>query len=477
METIDAVVTDTGSGTVRAGTESVVVSPPGDVAAARQAVLRAAEDAVRERGQVCRLVITDMGTRHVFALHPDGSREAIADEADVAPEEEPVLIVDVPAATAIAEPPAPAVAIEEPPTAAEYLAQPASAEAGVTASNWAREHQAVAPAPVEIPPRPTVPAPEAAAAPLSRRDARATRQSFLQAPEVEQPATKGARALGRFLGLHLPPSEEERAERSDRRIAGQHFPGPRTIAVVNGKGGASKTPTTINLAAVLALYGGSGVLAWDNNQTRGTLGWRTEQGPHEATLLDLLDNAQHLLGPNAQAADLHRFVHHQTDDLFDVLRSKPKALGSEQRITPEEVSLIHSVATKYYRMVIMDSGNDESDPLWRQMILHTDQLVLPVTTREDNREAGALLLEDLAELDERSARLADEAVVIVSQAEPAATAADVARVVAEFKPFVREVVTIPYDPALVAGVIRHKALRPATQRAWLRAAAAVASGL
>ena len=60
METIEAVVTDTGSGTVRAGTESVVVSPPGDVAAARQAVLRAAEDAVRERNQLDSSLIEDV---------------------------------------------------------------------------------------------------------------------------------------------------------------------------------------------------------------------------------------------------------------------------------------------------------------------------------------------------------------------------------------------------------------------------------
>lgn len=311
----------------------------------------------------------------------------------------------------------------------------------------------------------------------SRREARAARESFLQAPEAEQPATRGPRAWSRFLGLHLSPSEEERAERTDRRSVAQHFPGPRTIAVANGKGSAGKTPATVNLAAAFALYGGSGVLAWDNNQTRGTLGWRTEQGPHEGTLLDLLEHAPALLGPNAQAADLHRFVHHQTDDLFDVLRSKPSALASEQRISPEDVATIHAVATKYYRMVVIDSGNDESDPLWRQMIRHTDQLVVPVTTREDTREVGALLLEDLEELDERAAHLADNAVVIVSQAEPSATSADIARAVEQFRPLVREVVTIPYDPALVSGIIRHGALRPATRRAWLAAAAAVARGL
>lgn len=343
------------------------------------------------------------------------------------------------------------------------------------------ESRAVAPAPPVIAPLQATagshPTASLSGTPMSRREARAARTSFLQAPEAEQSATKGPRAWGRFVGLHLSPSENERGERTDRRCVGQHFPGARTISIANGKGSSGKTPAAAELAAAFALYGGVGVLAWDNNQTRGTLGWRTEQGPHDATLLELLEHAHDLLGPNAQAADLHKFVHHQTEDLFDVLRSKPSALASEQRITPEDVSLIHAVATKYYRMIIMDSGNDESDPLWRQMIRHSDQLVVPVTTREDTREAGALLLEDLAALDERSARLADEAVVIVSQAEPSASAADIAQAVAQFRPFVREVVTIPFDPALVSGIIRHGALRPATQRAWLAAAAAVARGL
>jgi len=36
---------------------------------------------------------------------------------------------------------------------------------------------------------------------------------------------------------------------------------------------------------------------------------------------------------------------------------------------------------------------------------------------------------------------------------------------------------VPFDPAMVDGVLRHGSLRPATQRAWLAAGAAVARGL
>ncbi|MBW9207951.1 AAA family ATPase [Mumia sp. zg.B17] len=303
------------------------------------------------------------------------------------------------------------------------------------------------------------------------------RRSFLTEEHTEEPAARGWRGTLTRAGIRMRPSADELAERRAAAAVSQHWPGPRTIAVVNSKGGAGKTPSTALLAAVFARYGGAGVLTWDNNQTRGTLGWRTEQGPHESTLLELLPQIDRLLSTAAQSADLARYVHHQTRDRFDVLRSKPTALAHEQRVEPEDVDAIHAVASKYYRLVFIDSGNDESDPMWLRMIDHTDQLVVATTTRDDHAEAGALLLEALVERDERSARLAQQAVVVVTQADPKATAADVARVADGYRAIAAEAVTIPFDPAMVDGLLRYGSLRPSTQRAWLEAAAAVARGL
>ncbi|MDR7380815.1 hypothetical protein [Promicromonospora iranensis] len=311
-------------------------------------------------------------------------------------------------------------------------------------------------------------------APRSRREAR---QSFLTHQQDEDPATRGFRGMLTKVGIRVGPSESERAERADERAVSQHWPGPRTISIVNGKGGAGKTPSTVLLAAVFAQFGGAGVVTWDNNQTRGTLGWRTEQGPHEATLLDLLPQADRLLGPSAQAADLARYVHHQTRDRFDVLRSKPIAMANEQRIEPRDVDAIHSVLSKYYRMILIDSGNDESDPMWQRMIDLTDQLVVATTTRDDHAEAGALLLEALSTRDGRSAYLAQQAVVVVSQADQKEPASELEKVADGYRSLAREVVTIPFDPAMVDGHLRYGALRTDTRRAWLKAGAAVAGGL
>ncbi|GHH78915.1 ATPase [Promicromonospora soli] len=310
--------------------------------------------------------------------------------------------------------------------------------------------------------------------PRSRRE---TRQSFLTHQQDEDPATRGFRGMLTRMGLRVGPSESERAERADERAVSQHWPGPRTISIVNGKGGAGKTPSTVLLAAVFAQFGGAGVVTWDNNQTRGTLGWRTEQGPHESTLLDLLPQTDRLLGPSAQAADLARYVHHQTRDRFDVLRSKPIAMANEQRIKPQDVDAIHSVLSKYYRMILIDSGNDESDPMWQRMIDLTDQLVVATTTRDDHAEAGALLLEALATRDGRSAYLAQQAVVVVSQADQKESLSELEKVADGYRSLAREVVTIPFDPAMVDGHLRYGALRQETRRAWLGAGAAVAGGL
>ena len=75
------------------------------------------------------------------------------------------------------------------------------------------------------------------------------------------------------------------------------------------------------------------------------------------------------------------------------------------------------------------------------------------------------------------AHLAEQAVVVVTQADSKAPPADVARVADGYRAIAREAVTVPFDPAMVDGLLRYGSLRPGTQRAWLAAAAAVARGL
>ena len=429
----------------------------------RSKTLEIVIDHAQTTGAKVRAVMHDTAGRWPLMVHPNGTVEPDTENIVVTPAQEPTTATPEavePAKQAKRRQATPAPAT---PDDAETPARPAAATADPAPKTTTTGKNPFLPdkleAPAELP---------------TRREARS---SFLVTETVEKPATQGFRGVLTRAGIRVSPGDAERAERTDAQAVSQHWPGQRTIAIVNGKGGAGKTPTTVLLSAIFARYGGAGVLAWDNNQTRGTLGWRSEQGPHEATLLELLPETNRLLSTSAQSADLAHFVHHQTRDKYDVLRSKPMALAHEQRIEPADVDAIHSVAAKYYRLIFIDSGNDESDPMWLRMIDHADQLVVATSTRNDHAEAGALLLEGLADRNEHSARLAREAVAVISQADPKASRADMESVAKGYEALVRQAVQVPHDPALVDGQIFYESLRPATQRAWLAAAAAVAGGL
>ena len=304
---------------------------------------------------------------------------------------------------------------------------------------------------------------------------RARPDSFLAKSAAGGPKPTGWRAVAGRLGFKVQASQAQCQQWEDERTVSQHWPGPRTIAVLNGKGGAGKTPTSILLASNFARLGSGSVVAADGNVTRGTLGWRTEQGPHNATILDMVPQTEALMDPSARNGDVAAYTHHQTIDQFDVLRSNPLLLSTEQKLSPEELDGIQQVLTRYYRMIIWDTGNDEGDSLWLRIVSHADQIVVATTTRTDHAEAGRLLLQGLSSRDERSAALAANAVVVISQAdreEPPATS-----LVDGFAGIAREVVTIPYDRAMREQWLRSDKLAPATRAAWLHAAAAVARGL
>ena len=424
----------TGELTVDGTTETLQAD---DSARVSEEILSRVSALAGELGRPVRLTTVDDQGSWPLIVHPDGNVESGGD---------PVL-------TSAAPEPMPERA-------------PAPAPAPAPAAEAAR---------IPAPPQPTrepTSAPAEAAPPTPK-----TRASFLTEETRPVPATRGWRGAIAKTGIRVKPSRKELAERSDTHAVSQHWPGPRTIAVVNGKGGANKTPTTAMLAAVFARNGGAGVLAWDNNETRGTLGWRTEQGTHASTVQSLLPNVDALLSPGARAADLSQFVHHQTGDKYDVLRSNPTMLATEQRIATEDFDRLHAVVTKYFRLVIIDSGNDESADRWLRMIDHTDQLVIATTALGEHAEAGALLLEALAQRDEHSAALASDAVVIVSQSERSSNLAAARGVADGFGSLARTAVPVPFDPAMHGGKLRYDDLAPATRRAWLRAAAAVTEGL
>ena len=394
------------------GTDTVLPGPVQDI---RQAVITHAARLAHDRDEPIKVMTSGDRGEHHLMIEPDGRVRAISPQADP---------------PGFTEPEAPAT--------------PAA----------------------PVPDR--TPGPEVSGAAVSESPAHA-RTSFIQVDtDAALASSPGMRGWFRRIGVVRGPSAAEIVERERIRMVSAQWAGPRLVAVVNGKGGVGKTPTTAMLSAVYARHGGGSVLAFDNNDTRGTLGWRTEPGTHDATIADLLAAAPELATMPTSA--LAAFIHHQTDDRYDVLRSNPRVLSADQRLTMSEFDALVTTVTRGYRLVVFDSGNDESADRWSRMIDWAGQLVVPTLTSPESAESAALLLEALAARDERSALLARDAVVVITQAEPT-TNDRLAQLVGTFRQLARAVTVVPFDPALKSGALRFGALRPPTQRAWIAAAA------
>lgn len=418
-----------------------------------------------------------------LAVHPDGrvlpalSEDAWAppglqlDEepapADIKTESDLAIVIDEPDDIEDLDIPTGDVPVQDEDVVEEDITPPAPVvdDAVFEAARRARRSTgAKAEATSEQPPAP-------AELPLRRR-----RQSFIDTREpLRAEPTAGWRRALSTVGIKVGASKKDLDNERARRTVSAQWGQCRRIAVVNGKGGVGKTSATALLSAVFGREGGGGVLAWDNNPTRGSLGWRTESAGHDATVQDLLNEAERLLDPNAPRALIADFVHHQTDDRYDVLRSNPQLLATRQQIGADEFDLLSRVIDRSYRLTVFDSGNDESASWWLRMIDWSHQLVVPTLPSPESAESAMLLLQELTERDEHSRQLAENAVVVLMCNEPN-PGRDLAAIREGFVDVGVKVLEIPFDKAMKSGPLRFGTLAPATREAWLNVAAAAAEG-
>ncbi|MEJ5913175.1 hypothetical protein [Pseudokineococcus sp. 1T1Z-3] len=301
-----------------------------------------------------------------------------------------------------------------------------------------------------------------------------------QSRAVPQRAREGWRGwLVHEVGLPLAPSKAEAARFELTTRVQTQLPGPRTIMVVNPKGGVGKTTGVLLVSGALGLARGGGVLAWDNNETRGTLGLRSRDAGHGGTVRTLLAAAPELTSTAGRLGDLDAHVHHQRGVRFDVLRSDEDPTGAGV-VDADDFAALHNLITRFYRLVVVDTGNNIRSANWQAAAAEADQLVITTTVREDSGASAAWMVDALAA--GPYAHLLERAVTVLSDPSPrtpederkrladhfaAATGGDPARVV-----------RVPFDRALSGGgVIDHDSLSSATRTAWLRVAAAVVDQL
>ncbi|MVA75178.1 hypothetical protein GC722_03910 [Auraticoccus sp. F435] len=283
-------------------------------------------------------------------------------------------------------------------------------------------------------------------------------------PETQVRSRKGWRA--RF---GLKPSQRELAELRDDESVRMPFARPVTVMVANPKGGVGKTPTTLLLAAAMGVARGGGVIAWDNNELRGTMPDRS-LSPHRRTVRDMLAESDFLSQPSAQFTDLSYYLNHQTTGKFHTLGS---AQTSGHVISRDDFEKIHNILARFFQVIIVDTGNNEASPNWQAAAEEADCLVVPTKWRKDSLIPAARMLETLQEL---NSDLLNRTVVVATNG-PADSQASVRLSGAGFFGSY-PIVEIPTDPHIAeGGVIDYVRLQEGTRRAALALAAEVARSI
>ncbi|WFE98014.1 chromosome partitioning protein [Micromonospora sp. WMMD987] len=288
-------------------------------------------------------------------------------------------------------------------------------------------------------------------------------------------ATMGVRAMVNKIGLvRLPPGQHEQEVKRDIEMVRRNFGGLRQVTVVNPKGGAGKTVAILLLAMTFGQKRGGYVLAWDNNETQGTLGMRAQQDFHSRTVRDMLRDLGQFQGPHGRIGDLSQYVRSQGEGMFDVLASDESATGGEM-LTAAAFAEIREVVSRFYKLIFVDTGNNVRAQNWQAAMDATDQLVVTMSARNDSAETAARMLDHLEQSGRQ--RLVRQAVTVVSMP-PSRKEIDLPAIQEHFAARTRAVLLAPYERLIDTGEpIRYGGLSSATRDAWLKIAAAVAEGL
>ncbi|GGK95302.1 chromosome partitioning protein [Mangrovihabitans endophyticus] len=297
------------------------------------------------------------------------------------------------------------------------------------------------------------------------------------AKPAEPTATMGPRAMLQksTLGLlRIAPGRRELDYKRDVEMVRRNFGGLRQVTVVNPKGGAGKTVAVLLLAMTFGQKRGGYVLAWDNNETQGTLGMRAQQDFHARTVRDMMRDLHLFRGAHGRVGDLSQYVRAQGEGMFDVLASDESATAGEM-LTANAFAEIREIVSRFYKLIFVDTGNNVRAQNWQAAIDATDQLVITMSARNDSAETAARMLDHLEQSGRQ--RLVRQAISVVSMP-PTRKDIDLPAIQRHFAARTRAVLLAPYEKLIDSGEpLRYGHLSGPTRDAWLKIAAAVAEGL
>jgi MinD-like ATPase involved in chromosome partitioning or flagellar assembly len=242
------------------------------------------------------------------------------------------------------------------------------------------------------------------------------------------------------------------------------------IAFANPKGGVHKTTATALCAATIGSIRGRGVIAWDDNELRGTLGLRAGSARHARTIRHLLADLTEIeMYSGYELTDrLDDYLRHASDGTYDVLAGEENPRFA-QKLDPYTVRRVLELLCRTHDVICVDTGNNVESPNWRTVLQSADQLVVTTVPREDAAFTADWMLDLLEEAG--LGQMVKNAVTLLSCPTPGRSPLldDLA---AHFGSRTRAVAVVPYDPQLENGSnIEYGMLHPSTKRAWLRAVA------
>ncbi|MDJ0338659.1 chromosome partitioning protein [Cryobacterium sp. PH31-O1] len=425
-----------------------------DEAGVREEIIGLVVETARSRGQSVLLQVSDEQGDWPLTVHPNGRVESAGPVIASRPQ---------PASTA----PLPVVPDRQEPTPFAALLQPP-----LHTPASALFESLLAPTAAAVP--------TAAAAPTAASPVAPNLADFLSSrpPAPAGPAERGWQgALRRFSGglISPTPSSSEQKHRNAVSAVQRSLNGPRTIVVLNPKGGAHKTTATLLIAATFGIYRGGYTLAWDNNETMGTLGVRAQAARHTNTAVDLLRDLDRFGDARSRVGDLDNYVRSQGDAQFDALASDLDPAGAAS-IDDDAFRKLHTTLSRFYRVLVIDTGNNMRASNWEAAVDTADQLVIVSTIREDTGYGAASLIDGLRQ--KGHADKVAQAVTVLASPSKTADEQLSKRLHDHFRQLTRTVVDVPYDASLVGGgPLNVDALAPRTRAAWLQATAAIAEGL
>ena len=113
--------------------------------------------------------------------------------------------------------------------------------------------------------------------------------------------------------------------------------------------------------------------------------------------------------------DLDGYMRTQPTEQFDVLASDENA-ASVASVDAESFQRLHRLLSQFYRVLVVDTGNNMRASNWRAAVDSADQLVVVTTIREDTAQSAAWALDALRAMGHEEA--VRKAVTVLSAPDP-----------------------------------------------------------